>query len=219
MYHPKIPPAYDGNRSWSPSALPYFNPCWNTADDPHFFFQDGGLPCLPCLVDIEHYLFHNVNVSVADEDCTTDALEDVFTVDRAVEMLTNVSKTGQQFYLGVGLHKPHMPWQASAADFALHPLESVTLPKHPQPPTGMPDVAFHFSDGSAHDSPWQPISDNGTRSARRAYQAAATGMDRKLGVLMKALDDLGLANNTAVVLHGDHGWQCESMCWCAAAMV
>jgi len=31
-------------------------------------------------------------------------------------------------------------------------------------------------------------------------------MDRKLGWLLQELDDLGLANKTAVVLHSDHGW-------------
>jgi iduronate 2-sulfatase len=42
--------------------------------------------------------------------------------------------------------------------------------------------------------------------ARQAYRAAVTGMDRKLGVLMDALNELGLTQNTAIVLHGDHGW-------------
>ena len=31
-YHPKLPPQYDTSKSWSPEALPYKNPCWNTAD-------------------------------------------------------------------------------------------------------------------------------------------------------------------------------------------
>ena len=36
------------------------------------------------------------------------------------------------------------------------------------------------------------------RAARRAYRASVTGMDRKLGVLVKELDTLGLTNNTAI---------------------
>ena len=55
-YHPKLPPQYDTTKSWSPDALPYKNPCWNTADT-NISFQDGGLPCVFCPVDLEHYLF------------------------------------------------------------------------------------------------------------------------------------------------------------------
>ena len=49
-YHPKLPPAYDSDASWSPAALPYRNPCWNTADNTNISFQDGGLPCIPCAI-------------------------------------------------------------------------------------------------------------------------------------------------------------------------
>ena len=40
------------------------------------------------------------------------------------------------------------------------------------------------------------------RKARRAYRAATTGMDRKLGVLMDELESLKLRQQTALVLHG-----------------
>ena len=58
MYHPKMPPAYDGNKSWSEfeDNLPYQNPCWNTADYARSSTCengkaasatcDGGLPCV-----------------------------------------------------------------------------------------------------------------------------------------------------------------------------
>ena len=114
-FHPKLPPAYDGDRSWSAAALPYRNPCWNTADDPTASFQDGGLPCVPCAIDVEARLFHNVNVSIANEFCETDAFEDALTVDDALALLRGAHARGAHFYLAVGLHKPHMPWQVSRA--------------------------------------------------------------------------------------------------------
>ena len=74
----------------------------------------------------------------------------------------------------------------------------------------MPGIALTLSDTNAdqgaHTSPWVPISNSSAQKARRAYRAAVTGMDRKLGKLMDELERLGLANSTAVVLHGDHGW-------------
>ena len=96
--------------------------------------------------------------------------------------------------------------QASAADFALHPLESVDLPAHPLPPSDAPPLAYHFTDGHIHASWQQPVADADARAARRAYRAATTGMDRKVGRLLDELDALGLENSTAVVAHSDHGW-------------
>ena len=44
-----------------------------------------------------------------------------------------------------------------------------------------------------------PLSQNATRKARRAYRAAVTGMDRKLGKLLAELDALKLRGSTAEV--------------------
>eukprot|EP00966_Prymnesium_polylepis_P194305 4504302-Prymnesium_polylepis.1 len=186
-YHPKLPPAYDGSKSWSASALPYRNPCWNTADDPNLNFQDGGLPCVPCIIDLRHYIFGYKNTTVVTDWCETDAYEDVLTVDMALRMLR--SAQGKHFYLAVGLHKPHIPYQAAPEDFAKHPLEGVSLPSHPLPPTGVPDVALVFTEGkeAGQSDPWHPISATGQRVARRAYRAAVTGMDRKLGKVRVAV--------------------------------
>ena len=41
--------------------------------------------------------------------------------------------------------------------------------------------------------------------ARRAYYATVSGMDDKVGQILAAVDRLGLRNDTAVVLHSDHG--------------
>eukprot|EP00041_Stephanoeca_diplocostata_P030796 m.940886 g.940886 ORF g.940886 m.940886 type:complete len:465 (-) comp23830_c1_seq4:363-1757(-) len=209
VFHPKIPPEYDGDRSWSSAALPFRNPCWNTADQNTTKFQDGGLPCVPCPVDIDHYVF-KANISVANEFCEIDAYEDTLSIDDAISMLNKAVDSGSSpFYVAVGLHKPHMPWQFSAEDVAKHPIGDIKLPVQRTPPQNMPPIAFHFTDDSLpeHADPWTPVSANGTLYARQAYRAAVTGMDRKLGKLLHALDTLGLTPTTAVVLHGDHGWQ------------
>eukprot|EP00472_Partenskyella_glossopodia_P008546 CAMPEP_0197514732 /NCGR_PEP_ID=MMETSP1318-20131121/73_1 /TAXON_ID=552666 /ORGANISM="Partenskyella glossopodia, Strain RCC365" /LENGTH=546 /DNA_ID=CAMNT_0043062911 /DNA_START=280 /DNA_END=1920 /DNA_ORIENTATION=+ len=192
-FHPGIPPGYDGNRSWSLLALPYRAPCWTLSG-----------PCIPCPIDIEHYLFKK-NTSVGNDWCEIDAYEDTIAVDVAIGYLRLVRN--QHFYLAVGLRKPHLPWQASPDDFSHHPLDSISLAKHPKPPKNMPDVAFRFTEEKAHADPWHPIPDDYAKKARRAYRAAVTGMDRKLGKLLKELDDLGLTQNTAIVFHSDHGWQ------------
>jgi iduronate 2-sulfatase len=217
VWHPNIPPAYDGNLSWSEEALPYKNSCWNTADNPKALFSDGGLPCIPCAKDlIQHIpiIKHAVNVTVANDYCEIDAFEDTLTVSQAIGHLRRAAADGAAFYLAVGLHKPHTPWQASPADFAAHSPSTIRLPLHPLPPIGMPPIAYHFSDAPAHPDPWTPVASDGIRAARRAYRAAVTGMDRKLGRLLRELDETGLTRTTAVILNGDHGWSLgESGSW------
>lgn len=101
--------------------------------------------------------------------------------------------------------------QYSEEDLKKHPPENVTVPKYPLPPTGVPPLALHFTDPTVHADPWKLVSNATNLAARRAYRAAVTGMDRKLGVLLAELETLGLANTTAIVVHGDHGGSHSSL--------
>ena len=206
VYHPKLPPAYDAEKSWSQAALPFKNPCWNTADDPNAKFQDGGLPCVFCAIDVESRLFpKHFNTTVADEFCAIDALEDTFSGDEAIALLRKVPED-KFFYLALGMHKPHLPFQYSEEDWLAHPPDTIDLPAHTLPPVGAPAIALHFTEKAIHDSVYEPISNASMLKARRAYRSSVTGMDRKLKPLLDALAERGLQNNTAIVFHSDHGW-------------
>ena len=51
--------------------------------------------------------------------------------------------------------------------------------------------------------------------SRSRYFASVEFMDAQVGRLLRALEQLGLRNSTAVVFHGDHGWKLgESNMWC-----
>lgn len=40
---------------------------------------------------------------------------------------------------------------------------------------------------------------------RQSYSAAASYTDAQVGRVLEALDQAGLANNTIITFHGDHG--------------
>jgi hypothetical protein len=54
----------------------------------------------------------------------------------------NVQITAERFFVGVGFHRPHLPFIFPAAKLDLFPPESISLPAHQYPPKGMPPVAW-----------------------------------------------------------------------------
>ena len=200
VYHPFMPPKDDGDKSWSGAALPYSNPC--------YFY---GISCVPCgdVIDNKKCSDHGFgpgNVSTCW--CEKEAVEDTLTATRAIELLqigvNDYRRKSKNFYLAVGFHKPHLPWQASKKHFDRYPLENITLAKHKQAPVGMPGIAFSSCDSP---SPSEPISAEAARLARRGYYASVSGMDEQVGRILDAIKGYGIENDTVVIFHSDHGWQ------------
>ena len=69
-----------------------------------------------------------MNVSVGNEFCDIDAFEDTRTIAAAEAQLRAAVAARRHFYLGVGLHKPHLPWQAAPEDWAQHPAGEMNPP-------------------------------------------------------------------------------------------
>ena len=199
-FHPQQPRLYDSNRSWSPEALPYYNPCF-----------DEGIDCFPC--PKTGWGIGNVS----SDWCMIESRMDNKTVSRAVTLLNSAIASQQSggedakpFFLSIGMHKPHMPWQAKKKFFDMYPLENISVAVHKTAPTNMPDIAWTNDDSSP--SPWEPIEDDGAKLARRAYYAAVSGMDEHLGIFLDNLAASPVAESTAILLHGDHGWQLGEHC-------
>ena len=76
----------------------------------------------------------------------------------------------------------------------------------------MRDPALAANPGSAHYAGHEPLvmgermNDETARYVRHAYRACVSYSDAQVGLVLAALDELGLRENTVVVLWGDHGW-------------
>jgi arylsulfatase A-like enzyme len=135
-----------------------------------------------------------------------DALPDGQAAEAAAAALGELR--AKRFFLAVGFLRPHLPFIAPKKYFELYPLESVPLPKNPEPPFDVPDYALadpielrEYSD----IPPQGPIPESKTRELIRAYYAGISYMDAQVGLLLDALDRLHLRESTIVVLWGDHG--------------
>jgi uncharacterized sulfatase len=107
------------------------------------------------------------------------------------------------FFLGVGFFRPHTPYVAPKKYFDLYPLEKIKLPFAPADDRAdIPPAAF------AHNNPTPNygLDELTCRTALQAYYAAVSFVDAQVGRVLDALDRLGLAQNTIVVLWSDHGY-------------
>jgi arylsulfatase A-like enzyme len=122
----------------------------------------------------------------------------------AIEKLREFSDEGTRFCLAVGFFKPHLPFNAPKAYFDLY--NPATLPG--ASPTALPTGANSTTTANSGEI---NAYTNGTDRAklRHAYFACVSYVDAQVGKILAELDALGLADNTVVVLWGDHGWRLD----------
>jgi arylsulfatase A-like enzyme len=115
------------------------------------------------------------------------------------------AKHDKPFFLAVGLHKPHMPWDVPKKYYDLFPLDSIELP-----PTRKDDLADVPAGGLAMA---KPKGDHATmvasgrwKEAVQAYLAAIAYCDAQIGRLLDAFEKSPHRANTVIVFWGDHGW-------------
>eukprot|EP00937_MAST-01D_sp_MAST-1D-sp2_P007433 g7433.t1 len=170
-------------------------------------------PCEPPCIVTSAY----ANATAADDDMPDGmiAREAVRTIHR---LAAEESGADAPFFVAVGFHKPHLPHIAPKRYFDLYPAENVSLPPCPRAPRGAPAFAWNkcsewtaYPDvrnktGAMGFSREQPVDDDFARQQRRAYFAAASFADAQVGRVLDAVEEVGLANRTVVVLFGDHGW-------------
>jgi iduronate 2-sulfatase len=136
----------------------------------------------------------------------------------AIERLRGFRRTGERFFLAVGFLKPHLPFCAPARYWDLHDPATLPLAATRVPPGGAPPFAPQFG-GELRN--YEGIPERGAlpeamqRELVHGYYAAASFMDAQLGRLLDELDALGLAEDTIVILWGDHGWHLgDHGMWC-----
>ena len=121
---------------------------------------------------------------------------------RAVELLEGFAQEKAPFFLAVGFYRPHTPYVAPKPWFEKHPLTLVKLPDVPADHDAhVPRPAI----ASRKPEERRLVGDLG-REAVQAYRASVSFVDAQAGIVLDALDRLGLDDNTIVVFTSDHGY-------------
>jgi iduronate 2-sulfatase len=152
-------------------------------------------------------------------DVPDNAYADGRIADEAIRRLEAAkANPGQPWFIAVGFLKPHLPFCAPKKYWDLYNPAAFPLPELKEPPIGAPKFApttwgelRQYSD--IPDT--GPLDDAKTRHLIHGYHAAVSFMDAQLGRVLDAVDASGFAQNTIIVLWGDHGWHLgDHGMWC-----
>ena len=119
------------------------------------------------------------------------------------------AKDGTPFFIAAGFVRPHLPFSAPKKYWDMHDPAKLQLAVNKSFPKDAPRVALKRGGEIAAFKPVPPggqIEDELARKLIHGYYASTTYVDAQIGKVTRALDELGLAENTIVVLWGDHGW-------------
>lgn len=139
------------------------------------------------------------------------------------------SSGGQPFFLAVGFLKPHLPFVAPKRYWDLYDPAKLAPAPVQQAPKDAPVIALAVpldelrdtypkdiivpapgvtGDGadSLYDLPRGELSPGQQVNLLRGYYACVSFIDAQVGKILRELDHLGLADDTIIVVVGDHGF-------------
>ncbi len=188
-------------QSWSELV---FNPGkWKTGWNAFFAYADGENR-QSLKKQVKPYEMGNVS----DE-----GYPDGLTTQLAILKLRELKNQGKPFFMGVGFFKPHLPFNAPKQYWDLYERDSIQLSENPNIPENINQSSLHSSGefnqyalGEEKASLEQSVSEAYARKLKHAYYASISYIDAQIGKITKELDALGLAENTIIVIWGDHGW-------------
>ena len=125
----------------------------------------------------------------------------------AIEQLRN-SPADRPFFLAAGFFLPHVPCYATQKWFDLYPDDDSVLPPIRPGRSGRHAAILlvpALEAARAAALKWLRENDQ-WRNLVRSYLACTSFVDAQIGRILDALDETGLAENTVVVVWGDHGW-------------
>lgn len=129
--------------------------------------------------------------------------------DAAITQLESLggAESDKPFFLAFGILRPHLPFGAPAKYLKMYHKAKLPPIPHPEKPKGR--TTWHKSGEFFQYNLWGKDPNEDPEFAlevRKHYAACVTYADAQVGRILERLSELGLRENTIVVLWGDHGW-------------
>ncbi len=123
--------------------------------------------------------------------------------DKAIDFLqTTVKFSDKPFFMYVAFNAPHDPRQSPKEYVDMYPPENIVVPEN-----FMPEHPFDQGDHRLRDENLAPFprTEHQVQVHRSEYYAIITHADHEIGRILDALENSGKADNTYIILSGDHG--------------
>ena len=125
---------------------------------------------------------------------------DGMAADAAIEFLKQ--NKDKPFFLGCGFVRPHVPLVAPSKYFDRYDRDAMVAPEVPK--GDLDDVPKIIRNYKSIDR--YGVTPELHKGLLEAYYASISYMDEQVGRVLKALDELGLRENTIVIFSSDHGY-------------
>lgn len=134
----------------------------------------------------------------------------------AKKTLTRLSKTDKPFYMGLGYFRPHLPFAVPKKYWDLYDREEIPLASNPNVPVNAPGHTMnsmyelrHYEGFNkiGHPESSYRMGEDTTRILKHGYYASVSYVDALLGNLFAHMKEIGIYENTIIILWGDHGWK------------
>ena len=140
-------------------------------------------------------------------DVADDAYPDGKVAQKTIADLQRLKRDGKPFFLACGFIRPHMPFYAPKKYWDFYEREKIAIADNRTRPNNAPkELKGSGEFRSYHLADFDENSEGFHRMMRHGYLASTSYVDKLTGDVLAELDRLGLAENTIVVIWGDHGW-------------
>lgn len=144
-----------------------------------------------------------------DDDAYADGRVAAETIRRLAAAKQRRAMDGTPFFIAAGFVRPHLPFSAPQKYWDMHDRETLPLADVTKLPIDAPEVAGKRGGEIAAYEPVPAKGDIDDELAGKlvhGYYASTSYVDAQIGKVIAGLDELGLADNTLIVLWGDHGF-------------
>ena len=141
-----------------------------------------------------------------------DEYADVKMINKSIKDLKRLKEKNQPFFIGIGLLKPHLPFNAPKKYWDLYDSKDIQLAKNRFQPKNSPKICMHTY-GELRKYTNIPndksldIPDSTQIKLIHGYNACVSFIDNEIGRLIAELKKLELYDNSLIIISGDHGWQ------------
>ena len=130
--------------------------------------------------------------------------------DSVASAIRSISPSSKPFFYVAGFYKPHLVFAAPEKYWDLYEEGEIALPVPKNLAQGSPEFAvdrYYLNQYNwEHNDPMVPFSDDYARKIRHAYYASSSFVDAQVGLVLDALRESGLEEETLVLFVSDHGF-------------